>query len=122
MKTKGTLNIAPFSCKLHFIVTDQLESEMNRLYKKHKTGETFDIEAEGCVFSPTMYEIYLVIDLKYLTHNTISHEVFHVVNNINDDRDIVDEESGAWLTGYVSEFIYKFLKKKKIDVKDGGKQ
>jgi len=121
MRTKGTLNISPFSCKLHFIVTDQLTNEMNRLYKKYKREDKFDITAEGCVFSPAMYDIYLVIDIQYLTHNTISHEVFHVVNNIQKDRDITDEESGAWLIGYVSEFVYKFLKKKKIDVKDGSK-
>ncbi len=119
MRTKGTLNISPFSCKLHFIVTDELQKEMNKLYKKYKDGEKFDIEVEGCVFSPCMYDIYMVIDTKYLTHNTISHEIFHVVNNIQKDRDIVDEESGAWLIGYVSEFVYKFLKKKKIDVNDG---
>jgi hypothetical protein len=49
----------------------------------------------------------------------IGHEIFHAVNTIQRDREITDEESGAWLIGYVSEFVYKFLKKKKIEVTDG---
>jgi hypothetical protein len=121
MKVKGTLNIDPLSCKLHFIVTDQLVLEMNKLYKKHRGGEKFDSDVEGCVFAPSLSDIYLVIDKNYVTHNTISHELFHVVNIIQKDREIMDEESGAWLVGYASEFVYRFLKKKKIDIIDGGK-
>lgn len=119
MKIKGTLKIHPFSCKVHFIVTDEVREEMNKLYKKHKGGEKFEADVEGCVFSPMLHDVYILIDIKYLTHNTIGHEIFHAVNTIQRDREITDEESGAWLIGYVSEFVYKFLKKKKIEVTDG---
>lgn len=119
MKCSGTLNIPTFSCKIQTIITEDLEKEVNRLYKKHGRKDKFEESAEACVYSPDMYLIYLVFDIEYLTHNTISHEVFHIVNNIQHDRNMLDEESGAWLTGHITEYVYKFLDKKKLEVKHG---
>jgi hypothetical protein len=89
MKIKGTLKIHPFSCKVHFIVTDEVREEMNKLYKKYKGGEKFEADVEGCVFSPMLHDVYILIDTKYLTHNTIGHEIFHAVNTIQRDREII---------------------------------
>jgi hypothetical protein len=52
-------------------------------------------------------------------HNTIAHEVFHAVMKITEDRDINDEEAQAWLVGHISGDIYKFLKRKKIEIING---
>lgn len=57
--------------------------------------------------------------MKYLSHNTIAHEVFHAVMKITEDRDIKDEEAQAWLVGHITGDIYKFLKKKVIEISNG---
>jgi hypothetical protein len=62
---------------------------------------------------------YLILDAECITHNTIAHEAFHVIYRMLDDRDIHDDESGAWIAGHVSEFIYRSLDKKKIEIKHG---
>jgi hypothetical protein len=119
MKITATLNVSTYNCKLVFIVTDQILQVVNNLYKKHNIPGVWDIEAEGVMFSPSMHTYYLLIDTACLTHNTIAHEAFHVVHRIMDDRAINDEESGAWIAGHVSEFIYKSLKKKKLTIEHG---
>lgn len=119
MKLTSTLKLETYNCRLVFILTDQLIKHVNDIYKKHKLPDTFDIEAEGVMLSPDMYTYYCLIDTECLTHNTIAHESHHSVFRILQDRDIDDEETGAWLAGHVAEFIYKFLDKKKITIQHG---
>jgi hypothetical protein len=119
MRTTSTLRLSTYNCKLVLIITDQIPQVVNNLYKKYKIPGGWDVEAEGVMFSPSMHTYYLLIDNECLTHNTIAHEAFHVVHRIMEDRAISDEESGAWIAGHVSEFIYKSLKKKKLTIEHG---
>jgi len=119
MTKTATLKLPTYNCQLVFIVTDQMVRMVNNLYKKHSIPGKWDDVAEGVMFSPDMYAYYLMIDIDCLTHNTIAHEAFHVVTRIMEDRDIKDEESGAWIAGHVAEFVYKSLKKKKLPIKHG---
>jgi hypothetical protein len=116
---RGKLSIPTYSCHMWFIVTPDMCREMTRIYRKHGVAESFSDAMEGCMFSPSIDILYVVIDIQYLTHNTISHELYHVVNALLGQREIHNEESSAWLTGHVSEFVYRFLKKKNIEVKHG---
>ena len=53
-------------------------------------------------------------ELKML--DTISHEIYHVVKNVTKNHDIVDSETPAYLTGYLSSiFIPKVLSIKLIE-------
>lgn len=121
MKLSTTLKLPTYNCELIFTITDQLKKETVRIYKKFnmKLDENDDTESEGILITADIDKYYLIIDNKYLTHNTIAHEVYHGVVRITEDRGIVDEEAQAWLAGHLSEVIYKFLEKKKFEVKNG---
>lgn len=119
MKTSRTIKLETYSCSLIFIVTDKMKLECKKLYKKHNLKYDDDGESEGFVFNVDLDKYYLLIDLKYLSHDTIAHEVYHVVMGVTKERHIRDEEARAWLTGYITSQIYKFLNKKKLEVKNG---
>jgi heterodisulfide reductase subunit B len=94
-----------------------MHRELVRIYKKHNINEEIDSEAEGLLVTADISTYYLIVDSEFLTHNTIAHEVFHVVTKMTEARDIFEEEAQAWIAGHVSNDIYKFLDKKKFKVK-----
>jgi hypothetical protein len=118
-KTQTTIKLVTYDCQFTCIITDSLNEQVNRIYKKHKSSYRFIDSAEGVLFSLDIDKYYLVIDKKYLTHNTIAHEIFHAACRITKDRGIKDEEAQAWLCGHLSRVIYKFLNKKKFVIKHG---
>ena len=117
MKLTSTLKLSTYGCKVVLIITDSLINEANKVYKKHKMEQMFEGDAEGTVITPDIDVYYMIIEQKYLSHNTLSHENYHMVNVIKSDRGIVDDEAGAWLSGHIAEFIYKFIDKKQLIVK-----
>lgn len=120
MKATTTIKLPTYSCELVIVVTDQLKSETIKLYKKYKLNDFDDDgENEGILISADIDKYYLLIDIKYLTHNTIAHEIYHSVVRVTEDRGIVDEEAQAWLCGHVTGTIYKFLEKKNFTIKNG---
>jgi hypothetical protein len=119
MKYTFKIKLPTYNCELQFYVLDQLNAEINKVYKKYKVEEVFEDSAEGALFTPDIDKYMLFIDIKYLSHNTISHEIFHAVMKITGDRDIKDEEAQAWLVGHITGDVYKFLKKKSIEVNNG---
>ena len=116
MKYSFKIKLSTYNCELQFYVVDALNIEVNKLYKKYKMNEVFDESAEGVLFTPDIDKYILVIDIKYLSHNTISHEIFHAVMKITEDRDIEDEEAQAWWVGHITGDVYKFLNKKSIQI------
>lgn len=121
MKLSQTIKLQTYSCQLTFIITDKINLETKKIYKKYniKIEEDDDTESEGVVLSPDIDKYYLLIDLKYLSHNTLAHEIYHVVVKVTEERDVVDEEAQAWLAGHIAGEIYKFLDKKKFQIKHG---
>lgn len=120
MKFLTTIKLPTYSCQVVIIITDQLRAESDKIYKKYKLKyEEEDGENEGILISPEIDKYFLLIDTKYLSHNTIAHETYHAVVRVTEDRGIVDEEAQAWLCGHLSGVIYKFLDKKKLEIKHG---
>lgn len=120
MKTSSTIKLPTYSCQLSFIVTDQLSAETLKLYKKYGLKqEDEEGENEGILISADIDKYFLLIDTKYLSHNTIAHETYHAVVRVTEDRGIVDEEAQAWLCGHLTGVIYKFLQKKNFIIKHG---
>ncbi len=119
MTVKTTLKLLTYSCKLTLVVTDQSKVEIANIYKRHKLKNEVDYEIEGIFLSPKMNDCFLILNLKYLTHNTIAHEMYHAASRICEDREIKDEEAKAWLAGHITGEMYKFLEKKNLQVKHG---
>lgn len=111
------LKIPVYACTLQFIITDHLIEEVNRIYKKLDIPELFVDYAEGCLVSTDIDMYILLFDIKYLSHNTVAHEVFHAIIKMTEDREITDDEQQAWLCGWVTENLYKFISKKNLIVK-----
>jgi hypothetical protein len=121
MKLTATIKLQTYSCELIFTVTDNMKIDSEKIYKKYKIklDEDDEGENEGILLSPDIDKYFLLIDLKYLSHNTIAHEIYHAVVRVTEDRGIVDEEAQAWVCGHLSGTIYKFLDKKKLQIKHG---
>jgi len=119
MTSSCKIKLLTYSCNLTLIATDQPKIEIAKVYKKHKLKNEVDYEIEGIFLSPKTNDYFLILSLRYLTHNTIAHEMYHAATRICEDREIKDEEAKAWLVGYVTGEMYKFLEKKNLQVKHG---
>jgi|694.fasta_scaffold00087_73 hypothetical protein len=109
------IKVGVYDASVVFMITDSMEEVAIKTYRK--TKELWSIEdADGCVFyTNSLY--HLVLLQEQISHNLIAHEVFHLSTRICEDRYIEDEETKAWLTGHLTENLYKFLDKKKINIK-----
>jgi hypothetical protein len=112
-----SLKIPVYECTVQFIITDMLIDEVNRIYKKYDIHEIFTDYAEGCLITSDIDLYIVILEDKYLSHNTIAHELYHLVTRMTQDRDIQDDEQQAWLCGWVTEHLYKFISKKNLTVK-----
>jgi hypothetical protein len=74
------------------------------------------LDCEGVTMGYNKSYIVALVKNK-ISHNLIAHELFHLAQMVTKDIDIEDEESQAWLNGYVTENVYKLLHKKNIEVK-----
>jgi len=120
MKFNTIIKLPTYSCELSFMVTDQLKVESQKIYKKFNLKlEDDDGESEGILLTPDIDKYFLIIDVKYLSHNTIAHEIYHAVVRVTEDRGVVEEEAQAWLCGHLAGVVYKFLDKKKLEIKHG---
>lgn len=117
MTVKKILNIETFGCKLQMMITDVIKKEIIKVYKSYGVISGYEDEVEGILISGSNSIYHLIIDDKCLSHNTIAHEIYHAVVRITEDRDVVDEETQAWLCGYITEEIYNFIKLKKLEIK-----
>ena len=114
---KKTIKLNIYNCKVNFILTNDINKEIGKISKKNKIPFTIDYEVEGMVFYFNISEYYILINDGYLTHNTLAHEIYHLVIKVTEPRDITDEESQAWLCGKLTQDIYNFLETKKVTIK-----
>lgn len=118
MRNSITIKLETYSCKLIMVVTDNIKSETKKICSKYKI-DIEDGEDEGIFITADMGNYYLLIDNKYLSHNTIAHEIYHAVVGITEDRGVTDEEAQSWLCGHITEQMYKFIEKKNLQIKHG---
>lgn len=125
MRKNVTIKVETYNCSVVFVVTSELSKEIAKVYSKYKIKDLdFKLEDiqdgnEGILLSPDINKYYLMIDTTYLTHNTIAHEIYHTVVRITEDREVTDEEAQAWLCGYLTGAVYRFLEKKEFKVTHG---
>lgn len=111
MKKSKKISLDTYNCFVTITITDKLKPVVNGIYKKLGSKDPFTAEAEGVVVTFDIDNYYIVLDKGYLTNNTICHELYHTVVKVTEERDIVDEESQAWLMGYLAEKVYGFIEK-----------
>jgi hypothetical protein len=119
MKLTKTFNVDVYSCKVILIVTDNMHEEERNIYAKNNEEIEEYILSDGLTINFEHDKYYIVFKDTAITHNLISHEIYHLVCSITDYRGIEDEESRAWLAGYLAEIIYSYLDKKDITIKNG---
>lgn len=119
MIAKTTIKLPTYSCKLQIVVVPSVAAYAEKVYKKYKIVDSFGAEAEGALIMVDISNYFLVLHKNFLTHNTIAHEIYHAAVRITEDRDVTDEEAQAWLTGYITEVVYKYLDKKNIAITHG---
>lgn len=106
-----------YDCKIRIHIEPNISSKFQSLCKK--LGQTVDWNVEGAVLSNNMSLYYILLDKDKLSHNLISHEIYHLTRTILEDRVIEDEETGAWLSGYLSSVIYRLINKHQLVIKYG---
>jgi hypothetical protein len=116
MRYQKVIKLDTYSCEVVINISDDIINEAKKIYKRLEQPFIFEGAAEGLVINLNIDKYYLLIDAHYLTHNTIAHEIYHVVVRVTEDRDIVDEESQAWLAGLITEKMYKFISLKNLEV------
>lgn len=117
LKIQKKINVNTFSCHVIFIVSDNINKVEELLHKRYG-GEKpkADDPAEGYTLTVNSTLYVMVLDYRFMTNNLIGHEIYHVTHRICDDRDINDEETMAWLNGYLHEEFYKFISTLKFRV------
>jgi hypothetical protein len=115
------IKIDVFSANVTLIISDSME-EISEYVKN-----TYDIEdidstdsipfMEGFVLSLDTGKFVMAIGEKHLTYNTITHELYHLATAILSRINIEDEETSAWLIGFLAEKVYQHLDKSGLQVK-----
>lgn len=114
--SKSTIKVPLYECKVVLIVTSTMEELQQHVYKKKKANVDV-LDTHGVVFNWGNAEYVIALREESMSHNLLAHELFHLVMAITHDIDIEDEESQAWLVGYLTEQVYKVLNKKKFAIK-----
>jgi hypothetical protein len=119
MTLKSRLRIEMYNCTVYFHVTDEPTAEFNSISKRLKIPVEPGFCEGGVIYNDDDIEkYYLIIGSGFLTHNTIVHELYHLVENICKPRSVKEEEAKAWLIGFLAQHLYKFLERKKLKVKN----
>ena len=114
MVNKRRIKIDLYWCSVIFIITDNVPKYEKVLFSKYKPiGEPIG-DVRGLFLSFDNHEYYVIINRNYLDHNTIGHELKHCMQQLCLDRGIKDDESQAWIMGYLQEKFYEMMRDKNI--------
>lgn len=118
MIIRSSFKVAVYEAKVTLYVVDSMEEMQERFNKKGLQGFVDVTDTEGFVIRYDDSGYTVVLQKDNISHNVIAHELFHLAKMMCTDINIEDEESQAWLNGYVTECVYKILKKKNITVNE----
>lgn len=116
MISRSSFKIPLYEAKVIILVATDMGELQEYILKKTKMVANL-ADTHGCVFLWGDGEYVLTLREGSLSHNLIAHELFHLTLHVTNDIDIEDEESQAWLVGYLTENVYKILKKKNFVIK-----
>lgn len=101
------------------ITSNMLKSQLSKSRRK-RLGNWNPIDAAGLMCWRD-FNFSIIMDIKYLSHTVIAHEIFHATHRIlqyNGIKFRIEEhEAFAHLNGCLTELVYKQLNKWKIRIK-----
>jgi hypothetical protein len=115
MIIKAKIKLSVYETGVELLVVDTMD-EFQQLLEKRGIIIPDISNCDGITLG---YEdLYHIVFIKErISHNLLAHEIFHLALMVTKDIDINDEESQAWLNGYITEQVYKILTKKNITIK-----
>jgi hypothetical protein len=120
MRFFKSIPVKMYDSDLKFIICEDMGKEFNRIAKRKKDlNVSFSGDAGGLAFSYSIHEYYVLLRADSVAHSYIAHEVLHIVERMTKDRGIRDEESRAYLCGFLTKMVYESLHKAKIKVANG---
>jgi len=114
---KKTLPIPIYNTSVNVFVVEHMDYMQELLDKKKLAVDVSG--CDGCVFQLShddKFQYYIVLVKEKLSHNLIAHEIFHLGTNMTHDIEISEDESRAWLIGYLTQEIYKILLKENFTI------
>lgn len=104
---KKIFNISIYECKVIFIIVND-NKDINKYTNKFLNIKDENEYAGVTININPIY--YLIISKDNLNdYNTILHELFHIVDEITNDRDIKDWEAKAYLQGFIGNKILNYV-------------
>jgi len=102
---------------IYFYIVSDIKKKIKTLLKKrNEQMHDYDGDAAAVTFCLKNADYFIIIKDKYITNYYISHEILHVTEHILNDSSIKDEETKAYIVGYITEKIYNFLISKNIKI------
>lgn len=125
-RTRKSIKVKLYNCNIDFILAKNAYSVIYNEFKKYDQLHRWDEEGpkdnnfSGYALDMTLDNYDIIFNLMYpIDHNTISHEIHHLVGYIFDQRGIIENknhEAACWLAGYLAHEVYKFLNERNIQV------
>ena len=121
-KEKTKIHPIPiYDMRLEFCVTpDMIMSQKNKERSKRLGGGPIS-DYEGLCWFSERREIAVLITDKHLTHELIAHETLHatcqILRYVGVSYDPENQEAFSYLCGYITNLIYKDLKRWGLKVK-----
>jgi hypothetical protein len=121
MTYRKVLKVPIYKCKVIVLVTDEMENEVNKVFKRlgvaHEAEDYYGIVVRHSV---KIDEYYVVLDINDLSYNTIVHEISHLTGFILEDRDYeeikLSGEYVAHLSGFLAQEVFDFIIKKGVPI------
>lgn len=118
MNYTKVINVDLYKLKLYFYIVPDIKKKVEQIQKKLKETEdewtvVTDSSEGGLYFPLGTSRHFIILSDNCLSHYYLSHEIQHFIDEVTEQRG-AEEMPRAYLNGYITEEIHKFLNSKKI--------
>lgn len=104
-----------YGIKVHFSIADDIHREDLYYHRKYKLPYERDNDFEGKTLNFGV-AFCIIVDKKYLTFNTIGHEMYHLTTQICGEIGVMEEEQRSWVQGHLLQEIVNFCKRQFYEI------